>query len=258
MTRTESSRTDRRLLRRRPRATARPWRAASPAGRRQGRGTNSSAVQRRSRRGRPRGPPSTGTPASPSPVEQKDGMIIVTSRLTGNFPGSPVDLRYAFRLEARKDRHAGDHAMSFDLDLATRRALVTGGTRGVGAAVVETLREPERQVVTTARSHSRLGGPKACAYVAADLSTAGRGQRRRSVGAAAARRHRHPRQRARRLERAGRRIRGARRCAVVEGARTRTCMPAVRLDRALLPSMIAQRFGVIIHVTSIQRVLPLA
>src|SRR4029453_8367179 len=34
-------------------------------------------------------------------------------------------------------------------------------------------------------------------------------------------------------------------------------MPAVRLDRALLPSMIAQRSGVIIHVTSIQRLLPL-
>ena len=34
-------------------------------------------------------------------------------------------------------------------------------------------------------------------------------------------------------------------------------MPAVRLDRALLPSMIAQGSGVIIHVTSIQRVLPL-
>jgi NAD(P)-dependent dehydrogenase (short-subunit alcohol dehydrogenase family) len=34
-------------------------------------------------------------------------------------------------------------------------------------------------------------------------------------------------------------------------------MPAVRIDRALLPSMIAQHSGVIIHVTSIQRVLPL-
>src|SRR6202035_1531224 len=34
-------------------------------------------------------------------------------------------------------------------------------------------------------------------------------------------------------------------------------MPAVRLDRALLPSMISQGSGVIIHVTSIQRVLPL-
>jgi NAD(P)-dependent dehydrogenase (short-subunit alcohol dehydrogenase family) len=34
-------------------------------------------------------------------------------------------------------------------------------------------------------------------------------------------------------------------------------MPAVRLDRALLPSMLAQGSGVIIHVTSIQHVLPL-
>jgi NAD(P)-dependent dehydrogenase (short-subunit alcohol dehydrogenase family) len=34
-------------------------------------------------------------------------------------------------------------------------------------------------------------------------------------------------------------------------------MSAVRLDRALLPSMITQGSGVIIHVTSIQRALPL-
>src|SRR5262245_34896424 len=34
-------------------------------------------------------------------------------------------------------------------------------------------------------------------------------------------------------------------------------MPAVRLDRALLPGMLAQRAGVIVHVTSIQRQLPL-
>jgi NAD(P)-dependent dehydrogenase (short-subunit alcohol dehydrogenase family) len=34
-------------------------------------------------------------------------------------------------------------------------------------------------------------------------------------------------------------------------------LPAVRLDRALLPAMIAQRSGVVIHITSIQSVLPL-
>src|SRR5260370_701316 len=34
-------------------------------------------------------------------------------------------------------------------------------------------------------------------------------------------------------------------------------MPAVRLDRALRPSMIEQGSGVVIHVTSIQRELPL-
>ncbi len=34
-------------------------------------------------------------------------------------------------------------------------------------------------------------------------------------------------------------------------------MPAVRLDRALLPPMLTQGAGVIVHVSSIQRVLPL-
>lgn len=34
--------------------------------------------------------------------EEADGRAVVTSRLTGNFPGSPVDLRYRFRLERGK------------------------------------------------------------------------------------------------------------------------------------------------------------
>ena len=38
----------------------------------------------------------------PVAVEQRDGAYIVTSRLNGSFPGSPVDLRYAFRLERGK------------------------------------------------------------------------------------------------------------------------------------------------------------
>ena len=40
--------------------------------------------------------------SEPVAVEQKDARYIVTSRLTGNFPGSPVDLRFAFRLERGK------------------------------------------------------------------------------------------------------------------------------------------------------------
>ena len=40
--------------------------------------------------------------SKPLAVEQKDGRYIVTSRLTGNFPGSPVDVRFAFRLERGK------------------------------------------------------------------------------------------------------------------------------------------------------------
>jgi hypothetical protein len=40
--------------------------------------------------------------SEPTAVEQKDGRYIVTSRLTGSFPGSPVDLRYTFGLERGK------------------------------------------------------------------------------------------------------------------------------------------------------------
>ena len=42
--------------------------------------------------------------------------------------------------------------MSFDLQLEGQRALVTGGTKGVGAAVVEGLRAAGVQVMATARS----------------------------------------------------------------------------------------------------------
>jgi hypothetical protein len=37
--------------------------------------------------------------SEPFACEQKDGRTVVTSRLTGNFPGSPVDLRFFFELE---------------------------------------------------------------------------------------------------------------------------------------------------------------
>jgi hypothetical protein len=33
---------------------------------------------------------------------QKDGNTIVTNRLTGKFPGSPVELQFIFRLEGDK------------------------------------------------------------------------------------------------------------------------------------------------------------
>ena len=38
----------------------------------------------------------------PFACEAKDSMVVVTSRLTGNFPGSPVDLRFFFELEGDK------------------------------------------------------------------------------------------------------------------------------------------------------------
>ena len=40
--------------------------------------------------------------SEPFGFEQRGGDYVVTSRLTGNFPGSPVDLRYTFRLERGK------------------------------------------------------------------------------------------------------------------------------------------------------------
>ena len=50
----------------------------------------------------------TGTSAryqytsEPFACEEKDGKIMVTSHVVGNFPGSPVDLRYFFKLEGDK------------------------------------------------------------------------------------------------------------------------------------------------------------
>jgi len=40
--------------------------------------------------------------SEPIAFEEKEGKTVVTSHLVGNFPGSPVDLRYFFRLEGDK------------------------------------------------------------------------------------------------------------------------------------------------------------
>ncbi|MGH7487615.1 MAG: SDR family oxidoreductase [bacterium] len=145
--------------------------------------------------------------------------------------------------------------MSFELQLANRRALVTGGTKGIGAAVAEALHDAGAQVVATARSAPArpLEGVR---YLAADLSTAqGASEIAESV--------------LRDLcgidilvnVLGGSNAPGGGFAALGDtewlGELNQNLMPAVRLDRALLPSMIAQRSGVIIHVTSIQGVLPL-
>jgi len=145
--------------------------------------------------------------------------------------------------------------MSFDLQLKGLRAVVTGGTMGLGAAVVQNLVEGGARVATSARDVSARP-VEGVTYIRADLTT--------PEGVA------HLAQ-----------------CVlqdwggvdivinVLGGSNTPAggfaaisdehwldelnlnLMPAVRLDRALLPAMLAQGSGVIIHVSSIQRMMPL-
>ncbi len=145
--------------------------------------------------------------------------------------------------------------MSFDLQLAGTRVVVTGGTRGVGAAVVDLLARLEARIVATARSLPPSGN-KAVHYVAADLSTA-EGARH---AAAAALRHLGGIDVL--INVAGGSSAPAGGFAVLDDVEWMkeldlNLMSAVRLDRALLPAMIAQGAGVILHVTSIQHELPL-
>lgn len=145
--------------------------------------------------------------------------------------------------------------MSFDLGLAGKRALVTGGTKGIGAAVVDTLKSAGARVVTTARNQPS-GPVPGIHFVAADITTAD------GCNAVAAGVLGH--------------LGGVDLIVHVVGGSSappggfaalddaewakemnHNLMPAVRLDRALLPGMVEQGTGVILHVTSIQHRLPL-
>mgnify|MGYP001556099424 CR=1 FL=1 len=145
--------------------------------------------------------------------------------------------------------------MSFSLELTKKRALVTGGTKGVGAAVVAALQDAGAWVITTARSAPE-SLPEGVDFVVADVSTA--------EGCTAL------------ANAVQERLGGIDIVVHVVGGSSapgggfavlsdeiwekelnQNLMAAVRLDRALLPPMIEQGTGVIVHVTSIQRELPL-
>lgn len=144
--------------------------------------------------------------------------------------------------------------MSGFLSLEGKRALVTSGTRGAGAATVALFRELGARVLTVARSAPE--GSADAMFVAADLSTA---EGCDAVAGAA-------RERLGGVDIVVHMLGGSSApaggfAALDDDAWAReldlNLMPAVRLDRALVPAMVAQGGGVVVHVTSIQRVMPL-
>ncbi|WP_211485212.1 SDR family oxidoreductase [Corallococcus exiguus] len=139
-------------------------------------------------------------------------------------------------------------------ELRSRIEGPTGGTKGVGAAVVAALVEAGVRVIATARTVP--SDTKDVHYVAADVTTA--------KGCEEV------------VRQAMAHLGGIDILVNVLGGSTApgsgfaaltdedwqkelnlNLMPAVRLDRAPLPAMLAQGSGVIVHVTSIQHELPL-
>jgi len=136
-----------------------------------------------------------------------------------------------------------------------KRVLVTGGTKGAGAAMVRRFANAGATVATSARS-APAEGQSSIVFIEADLT--------------------EPEGAAKVAEIVGRELGGV--DILVHnlgGSKTPgggfavitdelwqeeldlNLMPAVRLDRALVPAMIERGSGVVIHVSSIQRRLPL-
>jgi NAD(P)-dependent dehydrogenase (short-subunit alcohol dehydrogenase family) len=193
--------------------------------------------------------------AEPRSFEPTPDGGTVTAHLTGDFPSAPADLRYRFRLARERVADLEITLRDPRAELTGRRVLVTGGGQGIGAAVVRRLRQAGAVVVTAARTvREPLEAPDF--FVAADVATP---QGAAQVADAA-------------LARLGgldvvvHNVGGS---SAPDGgyaaltdddwdaALAANLLSAVRLDRALVPAMIEQGYGVVIHISSIQRALPL-
>ena len=140
------------------------------------------------------------------------------------------------------------------LELEGKRALITAGTKGAGGATAALFRSLGARVLTTARSR-----PESLAedlFVAADLTTE---EGCETVSEAV-------RERLGSVDIIVHMLGGSSApsggfAALGEqdwaNELNTNLYPAVRLDRKLVPEMVAQGRGVVVHVTSIQRVLPL-
>jgi NAD(P)-dependent dehydrogenase (short-subunit alcohol dehydrogenase family) len=144
--------------------------------------------------------------------------------------------------------------MSSFLNLEGKRALITSGTRGAGAATVDLFEQLGAQVLTTART--RPADMPEEKFVAADLTTVdGCAKVAAEVGA----RLGVPDIIVHMLGGSSAPAGGYKALSETEWQKELdlNLMPAVRLDRELLPEMVNRGSGVVIHVTSIQREFPL-
>jgi NAD(P)-dependent dehydrogenase (short-subunit alcohol dehydrogenase family) len=145
-------------------------------------------------------------------------------------------------------------APSVSESLEGRRVLVTGGTKGTGAAVARRLTQAGATVLITARS--RPEEVEGETFIAADLSTA---EGAAHVAAEVDARTGGVDVLVHTLGGSEAPAGGFAALGEDDWARELNVnlLAAVRLDRALLPHMIATGKGAIVHVTSIQRRMPL-
>ncbi|WNG14099.1 oxidoreductase [Cystobacter fuscus] len=192
-----------------------------------------------------------------------DGQtVVIRTRLTGDFPGGVAHLRNEFTVSGALITSLNitsikpDAAFGIDeREFRGKRVLVTGGTKGIGEAIVRRLMAGGGEVATTGRSVPK-DGHRPTLFIQADVSTLGGvkhvadkllaewggvdvlvncvgGSDAPSGGFAALSEDDW------------------------ENSLQLNLMSAVRFDRALVPGMLERGKGVVLHVSSIQHRLPL-